>query len=388
MNEFYTYFWLAKAKKNKKELCPIYCRVFINGQRTEVCTKVYIKPSEWCAKRQKITSKANEHLNDRLFNIKVGIEKDLIRIEKKHNIISVHLFKNQNAKIPTVLEVYKQMLDEKFRSTDNANTIKAQNVYFNIFQKFIKTNNLSALLVSEVRPIIAQQYISFMSKEPMTNANAKKKIGYSSQVMGKCYALLKQCLEYAYNHEYIANNPLAFFKPNIQSEKTKIVFLEREELARLAEHKFASERLQQVADLFVFQSYTGFAYNELVSFNHETDTKLWNEITFIQKNRGKTGTECLLPFFPQAKAVYEKYKCTLPIITNQRYNAYLKEVCEIVGIKKKLTTHVARKTAAMLFYENGASEQQVARMLGHSTARTTFRYYAVVREQNLSKVIK
>ena len=41
-----------------------------------------------------------------------------------------------------------------------------------------------------------------------------------------------------------------------------------------------------------------------------------------------------------------------PRISNQRYNSYLKEIAVIIGVEKKLTTHIARKTFASTVLNN------------------------------------
>lgn len=387
MNNFYTYFWLAKSKKNKVGLCPIYCRVVIDGKRTELCTKIYISPCEWCNKTHRVLSKKNEYLNEKLHLFRIEVEKDLILMTKKFGKVSVQTFKIPKPSVPTLIQAYKQYLDDKLKESLTIETIKSLKNSYTVFEKFISKHHLKNILVTEVDIKVIESFHQYLKHQPINNPNAVNKIGYSPDVIRKVLRKLVVVMDYTHHRGFIETNPLAHYKPNIKSSKKAIVFLEQEELDRLRSHHFATERLQQVADLFVFQCYTGFAYNELMSFESCHDTKTWNGMVFIQKKRGKTGTECLLPFFDKARDIYEKYSQKLPLLTNQKYNAYLKEVADIIGIDKKLTTHVARKTAAMRFYEQGASEQMVAKMLGHSTAKTTFTFYATVREQTLSRVL-
>jgi integrase len=64
-----------------------------------------------------------------------------------------------------------------------------------------------------------------------------------------------------------------------------------------------------------------------------------------------------IPLLQPALDILEKYKPMmkmvdsaklLPIYSNQKYNNYLKEVADLCGIEKNLTTHVARHTFATL----------------------------------------
>lgn len=71
-------------------------------------------------------------------------------------------------------------------------------------------------------------------------------------------------------------------------------------------------------------------------------------------------------------------------ISNGNYNDYLKEVAAVVGIKKNLTTHVARKTAAMLFLEHGCDLDTIARMCGHTNAAMTKKFYTRIRIERIA----
>lgn len=75
----------------------------------------------------------------------------------------------------------------------------------------------------------------------------------------------------------------------------------------------------------------------------------------------------------------------LPVNSNQRFNAYLKEIADICGITKKLTTHIARHTfATTITLANGVPIETVSAMLGHTNIRTT-QIYAKVVESKVSE---
>lgn len=60
----------------------------------------------------------------------------------------------------------------------------------------------------------------------------------------------------------------------------------------------------------------------------------------------------------------------------------LKELADICGIKKTLTTHVARHTFATFALANGVSIESVAKMLGHTNVQMT-RHYARVLDRTV-----
>ena len=74
----------------------------------------------------------------------------------------------------------------------------------------------------------------------------------------------------------------------------------------------------------------------------------------------------------------------LPVLSNQKYNEYLKEIANICGINKNLTTHTARHTfATTVTLGNGVPMESVSKMLGHKNLRTT-QHYAKVLDKKIS----
>lgn len=86
----------------------------------------------------------------------------------------------------------------------------------------------------------------------------------------------------------------------------------------------------------------------------------------------------------------EKYKGklpngkVLPIISNQKLNAYLKEIADVCGIKKNLTFHLARHTfATTTTLAKGVPIETVSKMLGHTNIETT-QIYARITNNKIS----
>ena len=126
-------------------------------------------------------------------------------------------------------------------------------------------------------------------------------------------------------------------------------------------------------DCFVFACYTALAYSDLASISID-DVKEQNGVHFIQKNRIKTGVQYTIPLNDIAMTILKRYNYQLPILTNQRYNSYLKEIADLCGIDKKLTSHLARHTAATLMLNSGISIDVVAKILGHRNTAMTAHY--------------
>ena len=72
----------------------------------------------------------------------------------------------------------------------------------------------------------------------------------------------------------------------------------------------------------------------------------------------------------------------LPVLSNQKANAYLKEIADLCGIKKNLTTHLARHTfATTVTLSNGVPIETVGKMLGHKNLRTTQHYAQIINKK-------
>ena len=71
----------------------------------------------------------------------------------------------------------------------------------------------------------------------------------------------------------------------------------------------------------------------------------------------------------------------LPILSNQKMNAYLKEIADICQINKNLTYHVARHTFATMSISKGVPIETVSKMLGHSKIQTTQIYARITNKK-------
>lgn len=75
----------------------------------------------------------------------------------------------------------------------------------------------------------------------------------------------------------------------------------------------------------------------------------------------------------------------LPILTNQKMNAYLKEIADLCSINKQLTFHTARYTfATTVTLNNNVPIESVSKMMGHKNLKTT-QHYAKILNKKVSE---
>lgn len=157
--------------------------------------------------------------------------------------------------------------------------------------------------------------------------------------------------------------------------------------------EFTIPRLEVVRDIFVFCCMTGLAFSDVQHLTPQHIIRSVNGEYWIRKPREKTDNMCNIPLLEIPLAIIEKYRSRpecmkedviLPVPSNQRMNSYLKEIADICGIMKPLTTHIARHTFACLAVANKVSMESIAKMLGHSDIRTT-KIYAKILDRTVSE---
>lgn len=151
--------------------------------------------------------------------------------------------------------------------------------------------------------------------------------------------------------------------------------LEPEEFEKLRTAKMPDARLERVRDLFVFHCYLCQGYKDLQAFNVKNIKEVDGKKVYPGK-RGKTGVDFTVPLLSPALAILDKYHGKLPILSNVKYNKYVKEVAAIVGLSEAMTTHWARHTGGTLLLNAGVSMGIVSKVLGHRSIKMTERIYA------------
>ena len=87
----------------------------------------------------------------------------------------------------------------------------------------------------------------------------------------------------------------------------------------------------------------------------------------------------------KALEVLKKYDYKLPIISNEKYNQYLKVVASYAKIDKPISTHWARHTYAVMALSLGVKMEHISKMLGHSSIKITESTYAKVLATDIRK---
>jgi|SRR5690554_905991 len=385
-------------QKQKEDMYPIYVRVYVDGKKTEIFTDYWIKEIDWDNKKRLVKSrnKNADLINAFLNKIQTSIETDFFNSRAQNIKTSALALKNKYLGIddkPTqktildALDYHNKKMEEKVTIGQTAKKTytryvitKKKVVAFMKHQYKIKDKPLS-----ELRLRFVTEFEHYMLTQDNLHTNtAHKYIKNLKTVMNMSVGL-----------DWISSNPFNNFRCSYIAPKREV--LTQEEVDRIRFKNISIKRLAEVRDVFIFCCYTGFAYADIYEFEYDAIIKGIDGGSWLKTNRKKTGVEESVPLLPVALEIIQKYRehpyCLnknrlLPVNSNQRYNGYLKEIADICGINKKITSHIARHTfATTITLSNGVPIETVSSMLGHSSIRTT-QIYAKVIESKVSEDMK
>ena len=191
----------------------------------------------------------------------------------------------------------------------------------------------------------------------------------------------------AIDEGYLKRNPYKWV--NIDKQKnTKSIerCLTPEEFRQIKTAKLPTESLDKVRDVFIFQVYTCLSYSDLREFDYKMVQEVKGMSVYVGK-RKKTNQTFTIPLLSPALDILHKYEGRLPVISNVKYNLYLKTVAQAAGIDKKVSSHWARHTGATLLLNEGIPMQIVSKICGHSSTKITEQVYAKLLDETVIDAI-
>lgn len=378
-------FFLKRSKKLRNGLVPVYARITVNGERTQFSCQIEVEESQWDSSNGcvKGNTKAAKNINEQLEIIRMNIRQHKVALEEKGEIISstsLHdHYKGLDNDRKMVLELFKEHNEKLLPLIGKGysnETLKRFETCYRHVQNFIKAKyKKNDMDVNDITPRFVSDFEYYFRAERNCNNNTSLK--YIKN--------FKKIIKNALANGWMKKDPFANIR--FKWESTNMAFLNEEEFERLRAAKFKNARLQTIKDIYLFCCFTGLAF---VDVQHLEPKHI--EITkgqyWIRKNRHKTKSQCVIPVLQPAIELIEEYRShpisqknnrVFPVPSNQKMNAYLKEIADVCGIDKNLTTHTARHTfATTVTLGNQISIEVVSKMLGHSSINMTKRYARVV----------
>ena len=250
---------------------------------------------------------------------------------------------------------------------------KRYNRFIRLFTAWGKIKNFED--VNEASIIEYDEYLSSSGMKPYSKWN-------------NYHRFLQAFIKDAIDAGYLRKNPYKWL--NITKRKSiskELKYLTPEEFKQIQLAPMPDEKLSKVRDLFVFQTYTCLSYIDLKDF----DSSKIQEVKGMQVYVGvrqKTKTAFTIPLFSPALNIIHKYEGMLPIITNQKYNDYLKLVAVQAKVNRPLSSHWARHTGATMLLNEGVDMRIVSKICGHSSIKMTEQIYAKLLDETVVEAIK
>ena len=391
MRQFFNVtFYVRTNYQNKQGQSSIMTRISLNGKYLSVgATGVNVEVGKWNKENGRVKgySQQAKQINARLNEISTILSNIFSQHEKDEHlsldmIKSIYLGKSRD--LTSFLEYFDKFLDDLKVQIGKGKTRAT-------YQKYLVTRNHFAdfLVENRGRKDIAPGELDQMMINDF-DIYLRTKLSMRQNSASKTVRFLKTVVLWMIRCGAIERDPFTNYR--LQWKQASRDFLSEEELTSIMEKKLVTPRLEAVRDIFIFSCFTGLAYIDIANLR-ESDIATKSGKRWIVTSRHKTGVSCNIPLLEVPQKILQKYEGKdkkgrlLPILSNQKMNAYLKEIADVCGIEKNLTCHVARHTFATLMLSLGVSMESVSRMLGHTNIKTT-QIYARITNQKVSKDMK
>ena len=386
-------FYVKKSKLAANGTAPIYLRITIDGKITEVAVKRYVIPDKWNSQAQKVSGTTEDvrTVNAYLKTFEQQVYEAQHTLLKDKEQVTTESIKNKlmgvEEKPLTLIPIFKDH-NQKLKALQGAEYSKGTITRYETALKhtveFLQWKyNKTDIEIKAIDNAFINEFEFYLRSVRKCNNNSAVK--YVKSNFGK---VVRLCVA----NGWLQRDPFINYASKMKEVNRQ--FLTEQELQTLSNKALMNERLRQVRDIFVFSCYTGLAYVDAANLTPQNIAIGMDGEKWIYTFRQKTDSRTNIPLLPPAMAIIEKYKehqlCKvknklLPILSNQKMNAYLKEIAALCNITKELTFHIARHTfATTVTLSNGIPIETVSKMLGHSSIKQT-QHYAKILDRKVSE---
>lgn len=348
-------------------LAPIELCINLDGKRTYVQLNLKAKPEDF---KKAMAGKGHPEIQNFIAEVRIKLTEIQTSMMAKNIPLNAKVikdfFKNGCVVKPFTLSELKTEYFSllKKRVGVNLSELTYQR-YKKAWDDFLNSNSLNPdLAVEAVMP------------SHIANFRADLYSRMSIAAAGGWLKKIKAIFKYAFEAGYINSNPGYLVKVERQKDE-KIRYLTPKELELIKRADFRLERLRRVADCFLFSCYTGLSYGDMELLEPSDFQKNSYGQVYIEKKRKKTDVRFTTVLLDDALEIAKKYDYRLPVISNQKTNAFLKEIQALCGIETNLTFHTARHTYAcyLLNFKPAIPQETIMAIFGWQSERI-YRHYA------------
>ena len=389
-------FYLKAGKFNKSGESPIYARISYKKQSITMAAGKSILKERWQFTdnlRSVLKLEKEKVIKNALDLFLLGMEKKFNELLKIDQDFSLQLLKDEfkgetavKEDCVSLIEIMNRHNEFFKRKVDAGERSKAS------YQKYERAKDLLVTFMTKQYgiqdislPEVNSAYVYNLESFLKYDSNFKGKTGIQNNSVVKYMRMYKTACKYSIRMGIIDKDPFNVYDGKLHV--TDATFLTQEELNLIENKKFSVKRLEKVKDVFLFSCYTGYAPVDAANLTSNNISSDGNDNLWIMTNRAKTAIRANVPILPPALAIINKYRNMqiglIPKLSNQKMNAYLKEIADLCGIDKHLTWYVARHTfATTVTLGNGIRIENVSAMMGHTNIKQT-QHYAKVLDMNI-----
>jgi len=338
-------------------------RVSYQKEQKYMSTGVRLLPKHW--RRGMVINRVDAiQLNQTLEKLVVDVRKVILQMMDDGNI-DIFSIPDKLKRLRSGNLTFLDFCDTRMKIRQYGKAVDSQERYTR-FMKFFRSWGKIVEFedITDLNIIALDEYLAARGLKPYSKWN-------------NYHRFLNSFILDAIDEGYVKRNPYKWVR--IEKEKSKGgigKYLSPQEFAKVRDMDLPTESLQRVRDLFVFQTYTCLSYVDLNSFDAEKIEKVKGMKVYIG-TRAKTSQTFTIPLLKPALAILKKYNNHLPIISNVKYNEYLKVVAQNASIDKPVSSHWARHTGATLLLNSGDVPMNIVQhILGHASQRMTEQVYA------------
>lgn len=378
-------FWLHKTKANKQGLAPLILRISYNRSKAEKATGFYVHPKDWNSSKQRVKGEKPTAIQVNSWldysTARLGdLFRDAVHKQEVHLPSIINLLFAKPVDDPTLLKTIHEHNIAMLERTGH-------DFSFSTYEKYVFTyNKLQAFITHHYKQ--KDIYLRDLNTRfIMEFDHYLRTVDKNQHNTAVKYCLnLKKVINLAVLQGKLSVNPFKNYKTVYKD--TPQVYLEGHEVTLIENARLCKSNHLLVRDLFLFQCFTGLAYTDLINLKFNDITVDGQQRSWIIKPRQKSGIISTIPLLPSALVLIQKHsslkKSTgviFPHYSIQKYNQYLGEIGDLIGLKKKLSSHVGRRTFGNLALSRGISLNVISKILGHSNTLITQRIYAITTQK-------
>lgn len=359
-----------KSRSSRKKEGIVEVRITHNRKQCYISTGIKVLPSQW-KKNAVINRTDSAQLNQYISSLLMDIQQVICDMSKSGYIdISLISRRLQGKERISLLEFCHQRAKIR-KYGKKKDSQERYNRFLRLFTKWGRIKTFEDITESNI--IKYDRYLDSQKLKPYSKWN-------------NYHRFLNSFIIDAIKEGLMTRNPYNWLNIDRTQDTSIKRYLTPEEFHKVKTVSLPTASLERVRDLFVFQTYTCLSYSDLRNF----DVKYIQNIkgmSVYTGDRRKTGISFTIPLLPDALRILEKHNGKLPVISNVKYNEYLKVVAQASGIDKPISTHWARHTGATLLLNEGIDMRIVSKICGHSSTRITEQVYAKLLDETVVNAV-